>query len=67
MEEKKLKRSLSNKKIAGVCAGIAAYFDIDVTLVRVLWAVISIVYGTGIIAYIVCMFVMPTDSDSEPK
>jgi len=65
MEEKKLRRSLSNKKIAGVCSGVAAYFDIDVTLVRVLWAVIAAVYGTGIIAYIVCMFVMPADSDPQ--
>lgn len=67
MEKKELRRSLSNKKIAGVCSGVAAYFDIDVTLVRVLWAVISVLYGMGIVAYIVCMFVMPADTDSDHK
>lgn len=63
MEEKKLKRSLSDKKIAGVCAGVAKYFDLDVTLVRILWVLFTIAYGMGLVAYIVCMFVMPADTE----
>ena len=59
MNEKKLCKSRNNKKISGVCAGIADYFGIDPTIIRVLWAVLALAYGTGILAYIVCAFVMP--------
>ena len=58
--EKKLTKSY-NKHIKGVCGGIAEYFDIDPTIVRVLWAVCT--FGTswfpGIILYIIMMLVMP--------
>jgi len=56
---KKLYRSSTDKQIAGVCGGIAEYFNIDPTIVRLLWAFISLAYGTGIIAYIVCAIVIP--------
>ena len=56
---KRLYKSSTDKKIAGVCGGIAEYFNIDPTIVRLLWALISLAYGTGIIAYIVCAFVIP--------
>ena len=59
MNEKKLCKSRSNKKISGVCAGIADYFGIDPTVVRILWAVLSLFYGAGILVYIVCVLVMP--------
>lgn len=59
MNEKKLCKSRNNKKISGVCAGIADYFGIDPTIIRVLWAVLALAYGTGILAYIVCALVMP--------
>ena len=59
MNEKKLCKSRSNKKISGVCAGIADYFGIDPTVVRILWAVLSLFYGAGILVYIVCALVMP--------
>jgi len=45
--------------IAGVCGGIAEYFNIDSTIVRLIWAFVSLVYGTGIIAYIISAFVIP--------
>ena len=64
MNEKKLCKSRNNKKISGVCAGIADYFGIDPTIVRVLWAVLALAYGTGILAYIVCALVMP-EGDTE--
>jgi phage shock protein PspC (stress-responsive transcriptional regulator) len=44
--------------VAGVCAGLAEYFDIDPTVIRVIW-VLSVFAGIGIIAYIVCWLVMP--------
>ena len=58
--EKKLTRS-NDKMIAGVCAGLAEYFGLDVTLVRVLYVLVSILSAAfpGIIVYIVLMFLMP--------
>ena len=49
----------SDKKIAGVCSGVAEYFNIDPTIVRIIWGVLILVYGVGLIAYIIAAFVMP--------
>ena len=59
MERKKLCKSVNDKKIFGVCAGVADYFNIDPTIVRVIWGVLAFAYGTGIIAYLVAAFVLP--------
>ena len=57
---KKLFRPEKGKKVAGVCAGIANYFEIDVTLIRVVWAFLLIPGGVpGILPYIVCWIVIP--------
>ena len=48
-----------DKKIGGVCAGIAEYFNIDPTIVRVIWLILALVYGTGLLAYLVCWAVIP--------
>lgn len=60
MNSKKLTRS-NNKMLGGVCAGIAEYFDIDATLVRVIYAVLSCfcVGFPGIILYIILLIIMP--------
>ena len=59
MENKKLYKSATDKKIAGVCGGIAEYFNIDSTLVRLI-AVLLIFFGTGgFWAYLIAMLVMP--------
>ncbi|MDR0992898.1 MAG: PspC domain-containing protein [Ruminococcus sp.] len=62
---KKLAKSSTNKMISGVCAGIANYFSADPTLIRVLWAIASLVTGgiTGIIAYIIMAVIMPYDNE----
>lgn len=63
MEPKRLYRSRSNRMISGVCGGIAQYFNIDPTLVRligILLLVVGVVVG-GIIAYIVCTAVIPEE------
>ena len=57
--EKRLTRDVNNKKIAGVCAGIANYFDLDPTLVRVIWILLVCVAGTGVLAYLIDWAVMP--------
>ena len=56
--EKKLYRSSTNKTIAGVCAGLAEYMNIDPTIVRVIWALVGL-SGSGIIAYLVCALIIP--------
>jgi phage shock protein PspC (stress-responsive transcriptional regulator) len=56
---KKLVRSINDRKIAGVCAGVADYFDLDPTLVRVLWALAVFCAGTGFLLYIILWIVVP--------
>jgi phage shock protein C len=59
---KRLTRSVTERKIAGVCGGLAEYLDVDPTAVRVLWAVLSVIPGAivlGVLAYLVAWFIMP--------
>lgn len=56
---KKLVKSTNNKMVCGVCAGIADQFNIDPTLVRVIWAILIFCYGAGLLAYIICAIVFP--------
>ena len=59
---KTLRLDKANKKIAGVCAGFARYFDMDVSLMRVLWlAMIIITGGLGLFVYIAAWLVVPAD------
>lgn len=60
--EKKLYKIEDGKKLCGVCGGIAEYFNIDPTLVRLLW-VIFICCGTGVLAYILAAIIMPSKSE----
>jgi len=57
--EKKLYKSNTDKKIDGVCAGIAEYFNIDPTVVRLAWVLFSLMGGSGILAYIICIIIIP--------
>ena len=56
---KKLYKSQIDKKICGVCGGIAEYFGIDSTIVRLAWVLLSACFGSGIIVYIIAALVMP--------
>lgn len=58
METKKLYKS-RNKMIAGVCAGIAEYFNVDPTIVRLAWVFLSFAGGSGLLAYIIAAIIMP--------
>ncbi len=62
--EKKLYRSNKDKRIAGVCSGIAEYFNIDVTIVRLLWVLFCFV-AAGILAYLICAIVIPEQPRTE--
>ena len=55
----KLYRSQSDKKIAGVCGGIAEYFNIDPTIVRLLWLILVFCFGGGLVAYLLAVIVIP--------
>lgn len=63
---KKIYRSKSQKMISGVCGGIAHYFNIDPTIVRLVWVLVSI-FSTaipGLIIYLICVIVIPDEPDS---
>lgn len=59
MNGKKLYRNTHNKMLAGVCSGIADYFGIDPTLIRLGWALLGVAAGCGILAYIVAAIIIP--------
>ena len=59
--EKKLFRSKTDKKIAGVCGGLAQYLEMDSTVVRLLWIVLSFFAGSGILLYLICALIMPVE------
>ena len=56
---KRLVRSTNDRKVAGVCAGLADYFDLDPTIIRVLWVLAVFFAGTGLLAYIVLWIALP--------
>lgn len=60
---KRLYKIEEGKKIAGVCGGIAEYFDVDPTLIRLLWILLVCFAGSGILAYIIAAIVMPEKSE----
>ena len=57
--EKRLYKSATNRKIAGVCGGIGEYFNVDPTLIRLLWVIFLLAAGTGLLAYIIAAIIMP--------
>lgn len=59
--KKRLYKSNTDKKLDGVCAGIANYFNIDPTLIRLAWVIFSLAGGSGVLAYIIAAIVMPRE------
>ncbi|MBN1120487.1 MAG: PspC domain-containing protein [Anaerolineae bacterium] len=62
MTEKRFTRSSSDKMIFGVCGGLANYFQIDPTIVRMVFALLFLMEGVGLFAYIILAIVMPEDT-----
>lgn len=59
-KDKKLCLSTENKIIAGVCGGMAEYFNVDPTLIRIIWVLILILgHGMPVVVYVVCWAIMP--------
>src|SRR5713226_5778608 len=63
---KKLMRSITDKKIAGVCSGLAEYFDVDPMVVRLVWVLLFIFAGAEFLAYIILWIVLPVAPASTP-
>ena len=63
-EAKRLYRSRTDRKIAGVCGGLAAYVGIDPVIPRLLWIVFALAAGMGVLAYIICWLVVPQESEA---
>ena len=57
--KKRLHRSNENKVVAGVCGGIAEYFDMDPTLIRLAWILFCALGGSGVLAYIIAAIIIP--------
>lgn len=63
MNEKRLYKSRRSKMICGVCGGIAEYFNIDPTLVRLGFALLAFGWGSGLLAYLIAAVVMPENPE----
>ena len=63
MKGKKLYKSRKNKMIGGVCGGLAEYFNMDPTIVRIIAAILCILKGAGLIIYLIAVIVMPYDDE----
>ena len=61
--KKRLYKIEEGKKLCGVCGGIAEYFNIDPTVVRLLWIFLVLCAGTGVLAYFVAAIIMPYKSE----
>jgi phage shock protein C len=65
MARKRLVRARAGRKIAGVCAGFAEYFDLDVTLVRVVWLITALIpIGASLIAYLIAWILLPEEPEA---
>lgn len=59
--KKRLYKSSTDKKVCGVCGGIANYFDVDPTVIRLIWVIFILAGGSGLIAYIIAAIIMPDE------
>ena len=59
--KKRLYKSSTDKKVCGVCGGIANYFDVDPTVIRLIWVIFTLAGGSGLIAYINAAIIMPDE------
>lgn len=66
MNMRKLYRSKTERMLSGVCGGIAVYFNIDPTVVRLIWAFVSVFSAAvpGVLIYVICALVIPEEPDA---
>lgn len=58
---KRLYKSRTERKIFGVCGGLAQYFNVDPVVIRIIWIILAFAVGSGILAYLICALVMPDE------
>ena len=61
--DKRLTRSYSDRVIAGICGGLGRYFGIDPVIVRIVWLVLVLGYGTGLLMYLICWLIIPNEPE----
>lgn len=66
-KNKRLYKIENGRKVFGVCGGIAEYFGMDPTIVRLLWILLIFCAGTGVLAYFVAALIMPNKSEVEQE
>lgn len=59
MQNKRLAKSRTDRKLCGVCGGFAEYLNLDPTIIRLIWALMVLAAGTGVLAYLIAAIVMP--------
>jgi len=62
MESKKLYRSKKQRMICGVCGGIAEYFNIDPTIIRLVWVLFALTGGSGLLIYFIAAIIIPDET-----
>jgi phage shock protein C len=60
---RKLYRSRSNRMLAGVCGGVAQYFNVDATLIRVLFVLLAVLGGSGLLLYLAMWIIVPDEPE----
>lgn len=62
---KRLYKIEYGRKIFGVCGGLAEYLNVDVVIIRIIWSVLALCYGSGLVIYLICAFVLPNKSEVD--
>jgi phage shock protein PspC (stress-responsive transcriptional regulator) len=62
---RRLLRPKQGRMVAGVCAGLAAYFNVDVYLIRLLFGVFAFIYGLGLLLYLIAWAILPEEGEGE--
>ena len=66
MLQRRIMRSSTDKWVAGVCGGIGNYIGVDPAIIRIVWAVFCLAFGTGLLAYLICALVIPSETAYSP-
>jgi phage shock protein C len=66
-ETRKLYRSRSNRQVAGVCGGLAQYFNLDATLIRILFVVLAVLGGSGLLLYVAMWIIVPNEPSTAAQ
>ncbi len=61
MQSKRLTKSRNDRKLCGVCGGFAEYLNLDPTIIRLIWALLVLAAGTGVLAYLIAAIIMPEE------